>query len=251
MKQNFVMCIFTHRGDDFNVFVKCARNVLDHHFGDHSKCRDTWCPYNQLKDQLEKQKSLFYRDKIKDKKLYNNMLEIHKDFTSEEVLKTIHHSYSTNRCESINKVITKFVRKDTYICSTIISKARVHVAVSIESIRYEKYFIRLFKMMGMHLPALLVKHYRTLDKSRQYQYKYHRAEKFLKKGQKRKPKRYRKKFGKRNSMPQKGENTKQTLQDQSHTTVTTLLTTKQMRRKEKDNKKLVRNKTTIIKKAKT
>jgi hypothetical protein len=55
----------------------------------------------------------------------------------DESLKEVHHSYHTNKCESMNKFITKFVDKSLHLCCTIVGKARTYVAVGIDSVGYE------------------------------------------------------------------------------------------------------------------
>ena len=65
--------------------------------------------------------------------LYNKIKEVTAPYFTKESLKEIHHSYSTNKCESLNYVVTKFLPKDKHLQGTICAKGCVYLAVAINS----------------------------------------------------------------------------------------------------------------------
>ena len=122
MKRNMSYCVYEHAQLPFEAFRQQCKAVLEHHFGNHSMC-GKWCPFLQCGGDKRKESALFYRDKQRDHDLYLQMKYIHEQFTTDEALKQIHHGYNANRCESLNRFISKFVCKDGYRCRTICSKA--------------------------------------------------------------------------------------------------------------------------------
>ena len=181
LKRNFTMAIFSNQGEEFPVFVCMAVNVLEHHFGIHDNCGDEWCPFNRNKDKPEKQKELFYRNKenATDKKNYKHIKPIFNTYCSEKKMRFIYHIFSTNSCENMNKVFTKYIRKDSYLCGTVVGKGRALMAVGVESLGYEKYFSRLFNSLGADFDENMEEHCKNLDVSRQKQYEYHKSQIFL------------------------------------------------------------------------
>ena len=148
MKRNMCFAVFQHAALPFGAFKRQCKAVLEHHFGEHSGC-GKWCPFLKCNGNKQKESLLYYRDKQKDYNMYVQLKEIHDVFTSDEALSEIHHRYSTNKCESLNKFITKFVRKDGHRCRTICAKARAFVAVGVDSCGYSCFYRRLFSKLGI------------------------------------------------------------------------------------------------------
>ena len=91
-----------------------------------------------------------YRSKVTNIELYEQLLAIWKVYCSDDALKDVHHSWHANKCESMNKFITKFVNKSTHLCRTIMGKARTYLVVSIDSIGYEEYYQTLFAILNLY-----------------------------------------------------------------------------------------------------
>jgi hypothetical protein len=85
--------------------------VFYHHFGCHDTCGE-WCPWLRNKDNPVELAKLFYRDKIKDKVLYEQILEIWVTYCLDEALRDNHHEWQTNKCESMNKFIYQVYTED-------------------------------------------------------------------------------------------------------------------------------------------
>jgi hypothetical protein len=137
--------------------------VLYHHFNMHETCGE-WCASNRHKDNPEELKKLHYRCKLKNAELYAQMLAIWNVYGADIALQEVHHAWHTNKCESMNQFITKFVRKSGHLCMTIVGRARTYLAVSIDSIGYEEYYRTLFPLLNLDYDeTILNTHHVRLD----------------------------------------------------------------------------------------
>ena len=136
LKRNMNYALHEYKSHDFETFKKMIWCVLEHHFNIHDNC-GPWCRSLQYKDNPEELKKLHYRCKVKDDVLYQQLREIWDVYCTDVALKDVHHCWHTNKCESMNQFITKFIHKNTHLCRTIVGKARTYVAVSIDSIGYK------------------------------------------------------------------------------------------------------------------
>ena len=178
LKRNFSLCVHTYRRkrrrlDEFKTNV---RSIIHHHFGDHSTCNIDWCPYLRSAHNPEKQKLLKYRCKHEDKELFLQLKELDAIFTTDEALEDLYHMYDTNKIESLNKFITKFLPKSTYLCGSMAAKSRVHTAVAIDSIGFEDFYSLLHYCLGIQYDGILLMQHKKLDKQRQYRYGYHQRQ---------------------------------------------------------------------------
>ena len=152
--------------------------VLEHHFGNHARCKE-WCPFIKNEHDKEKQAKLIYRNKTSEEniKLYNQLKEITNKYAQEKVISEIFHSWDTNINESVNHFITKFVRKDSFLCGSICAKARIYVAVSIFNDGYVHYYSKLFTKLGMqYYNTTIHKQHIHLDLLREYKFKYNQKQ---------------------------------------------------------------------------
>ena len=173
MKRNFSICLHSYRRQGYLMMKYQLKNLVRHHFGDHRRCGQNWCPYHIKANNKEKQSKLKYRNKKKQKKFYYQMKNINLLYTNDDKLKEIYHMWSTNRNESMNKSITKMARKDMYLCSTICSKSRIHKTVGIRNAGVEGFYSCLFLMLGMEYNNTIIKEqHKAMDKFRMYHTKY-------------------------------------------------------------------------------
>jgi hypothetical protein len=172
LKRNVCYAVHQYKNEDFATFKRSVWAVLHHHFGDHSTCGE-WCPCLRKKDDPEALKKLFYRCKTKNAKLYSQVLKIWNTYCSDKALHDIHHKWHTNKCESMNKFITKFVPKTTHLCTMIVGKARAHLAVALDSVGYENTYSTLFDILGMEYDHdICGGHHKQLDGSKKYNQTY-------------------------------------------------------------------------------
>jgi hypothetical protein len=172
LKRNTCYAVHEYKSHGFDTFKQMVWAVLDHHFGCHDNC-GPWCPWLKNQDKPEELKKLFYRDKIKDKAIYDQILEIWRTYCSDKPLRDIHHEWHTNKCESMNNFICKFIPKTTHLCMSIVGQARTYLAVGLDSVGYEDYYRTLFGILGLHYNENVcgLSHQR-LDNNKKYQRTY-------------------------------------------------------------------------------
>jgi hypothetical protein len=165
-----------YRHDSFSEFKKAAKAVLEHHFNNHIFCGE-WCPANKWKDDEKQLRSLKYRCKVKHTELYEQMSTIHNTFTDVWNLREIYHEYHSNKCESLNGFITKFLPKHKHYCRTIINRARTYLAIGIDSVGYKNYYGVLWTMLNLSSTSITTEHHQRLDRRRVKKSKYDQSEK--------------------------------------------------------------------------
>jgi hypothetical protein len=174
LKRNSCYAVHEYKTYDFETFKRMVWAVLYHHFGIHDTC-GPWCPWLRNKDNPEELKKLYYRDKVADKALYDQILELWESYCSDENLRSIHHAWHTNKCESMNNFIAKFVRKSMHLCRSIVGKARTYLAVSLDSVGYEDYYRTLFGILGLHYDETICgTSHRRLDNRKKFERTYNK-----------------------------------------------------------------------------
>jgi hypothetical protein len=148
LKRNMTYALHEYKSHDFATFKKMSWAVLYHHFNVHDDC-GPWCRSLKYQDNPEELKKLHYRSKEEHPELYAQLLVIFETYCSDEALKEVHHLWHTNKCESINAFISKFVPKTKHLCRTIVGKARTYLAISLDSVGYEEYYRTLFELIDL------------------------------------------------------------------------------------------------------
>jgi hypothetical protein len=163
----------------FNAILLHFHNVHDN-FGE-------WCKYKDNKDLIRKEGITKYK-KI-DSKEYLKTREIHKQFTTDTKLTEINHPFSSQKNESMNKLISKLAPKTMTFCRSLSLKDRVCWAICIDSIGYEEAATNIVSEMNVELLPAMVKSWQAQDNQRTYcqlytttpQYRTKRKKKFYKK----------------------------------------------------------------------
>ena len=176
IKRNFSYCVRMYSGENFDVFMAAMKAVIEHHFNNHEFCGD-WCPMKKMKAGSDEAKaaSLKYRCKVKNAKLYGQMKETHDAFTTEEWLRDLHHDVHTNKCESINGFITKFMHKNKHWCRTMANASRTYLAVLIDSVGYLQCFNSMFKSLGLEMTPQTKEQCSRWDTRRMYLVEYKKS----------------------------------------------------------------------------
>jgi hypothetical protein len=84
---------------------KAVKNVPEHHFGVRSGC-GAWCPAIRWKDGPEKRKNLVYRDRTKDRILYEQLEATFAPFLTLDRLKETMSKFNPHKKGNTMKVIT-------------------------------------------------------------------------------------------------------------------------------------------------
>jgi hypothetical protein len=110
---------------------------------------------NRWKEDKKQLKLLKYRCKVKHAKLYEQMSTIHNTYMDVwNLLRDIYHDMHSNKSESLNGFIIKFLRKHNHNCWTIVNQARIYLAVEIDFLGYDKYYCVIWKMLGLASTAI-------------------------------------------------------------------------------------------------
>jgi hypothetical protein len=166
LKRNMTYALHEYKSHDFATFKKMSWAVLFHHFDIHDDC-GPWCRSLKYKDEPEELKKLHYRSKEEHPELYAQLFKIFETYCSDEALKDVHHLWHTNKCESINAFISKFVPKTKHLCRTIVGKARTYLAISLDSVGYEDYYRTLYDLLGLEYDEDIMRSmHRRMDKKK-------------------------------------------------------------------------------------
>jgi hypothetical protein len=95
-------------------------------------------------DSREKH-SLCLRCKPKNHETYAKFKEYHEEFMDKEKLVQLFHGWDENAVESFNKLLTKFLPNDRTYCNMIENKARIHLALGLQSVGYKQFHKHLFE----------------------------------------------------------------------------------------------------------
>jgi hypothetical protein len=121
----------------------------------HDGC-GPWCRSIRYKDQTEELKKLHLRSKVDHAELYTQLFEFFETFCSDLALKDVHLLWQTNKCESINAFISKFVNKTQHLCRTIIGKAHMYMAISLDLVGYEEYYRTLLDVLCLDYDEVIM-----------------------------------------------------------------------------------------------
>jgi hypothetical protein len=165
LKRLFAYFLHQFSKRSWKRFVRSAKAVLEHHFNCHKYC-DKWCPAKKWKKEDKLKSGLKYRNKVEDKELYLQLKTHHDKFTSEAALREMYHEFHSNKCESLNGNITKYVPKHKHYCCTLSNKGRTHTAVGVDSVGYESFYQRLYHVLGLEEAPTTTESCADLDNAR-------------------------------------------------------------------------------------
>ena len=96
--------------------------------------------FEELKEKekilMERKKSGYYRDKIRNKTAYAKICESYSKYITRDMLKMLHHTWSTQKNKSLNKSVTCYAPKDRTYSKTNSLDTRVAIAGAIQVVGY-------------------------------------------------------------------------------------------------------------------
>jgi hypothetical protein len=133
--------------EEFRITVLAC---LEHHFDIHKHCLGEWCPAKRAEGESQEKHSLRLHCKTKNHERYTKFKEYHEGFMDKEKLVQLFYGWdTTDAFESFNKLLTKFLPKDSTYCNTIENKARIHVALGLQqNVGYKQFYKHLFERTG-------------------------------------------------------------------------------------------------------
>ena len=141
--------------------------VIEHHFNNHEHC-DDWCAMKNADTTQKALGELKYRCKKANPKMYEDLCLILKKFTDTDKLKDCHHGHSSQKNESMNRLISRYVPKDRTYCQSSSLSGRVCLAVGVDSVGVEKYYERLFHKMKIPFASNNQQMLGAMDNKRNY-----------------------------------------------------------------------------------
>jgi hypothetical protein len=151
----------THLGKNFGYMIKGLKwhedesqyegagiAVLEHHFDCHDHC-GAWCPRKRLREAQRLASERFYRCKIKDAALYDTLYKKLSRFISLDKLKEVAHGMDTQVNEGFNNTVSWFAPKNKVYCGSPSLSNRIGMALGINMLGLHKYFMLLFKTLGI------------------------------------------------------------------------------------------------------
>ena len=116
-----------------------GKALLEYHFDNHEYCSD-FCKRKTLTEEERKNSAKIYRDKVKDKELYDWLLKTLARFITLSALKEVGHGGDTQVNELLNQTISWLSPKNkTYSGSKSLTN-RINIAVGIHLVGMYDYF---------------------------------------------------------------------------------------------------------------
>jgi hypothetical protein len=112
--------------------------------------------------------NLKYRCKKDKPVLYKQVVEVMDRFVKQEKLRECHHGYSSQKKESMNNLISRYVPKDRTYCQSLSLTSRICLAVGVDSVGHKEFCQRLFKLMNIKLPVNTTTILRKMKQKREY-----------------------------------------------------------------------------------
>jgi hypothetical protein len=171
LKRNFGYWLLSYCQKEFDIFSDKSKAVVEHHFNNHENC-DDWCSMKGADSTTEARGNLKYRCKKENAKLYVQIRDVLSRFMTPGKLRECHHRYSSQKNESMNKLISRYVPKDRTFCKSMLLNSRVCLAVGVDSVNHEEYYQRLLNEMKMELPGNTRKMLVRMSNRKKYDHNY-------------------------------------------------------------------------------
>jgi len=141
---------------DRDKIMRKVQAPLEHRFGNHCYCSDTWCRF--LKAEKDGKTytppaGSFYC-KVADKPLYDELKPIFDRFTSAKVIVESVHNMSTQKNESMNNVIARLCPKLKHVSESITLLTRVCLAVAYSNLGFTSLFTKILEKLGVDRSSL-------------------------------------------------------------------------------------------------
>ena len=131
---------------------------------------------SELEDLKKKERVLnernhkgYYRCKIKHAKTYETISSTYQKFITEERLRQLHHPWSTQSNEALNRSVSSLAPKDRTFSKTESLQTRVAIAAAIKNVGHERFWEIIFKRLHISFDQNIRKFLRSLDIQREKQ----------------------------------------------------------------------------------
>ena len=152
----------TNRKSSISQIMTASKAVVEHLFDNHELCDKKWC--KPLKQQIERggkeHSQSYYRNKIDDAKLHQQIWDAYRSFTTRERLQESLHPFDTQQNEAMNASISKYAPKTKTYGMTISLTNRVLIAVT--------YWEQVYSSLGLSMADETVSFLKTQEIFRIY-----------------------------------------------------------------------------------
>lgn len=170
LKDNFGYAQSQHVDDDVPTFSKRFVAAIEHVFNKHDNCDSSWCEYHNNQHLTETKGKERYKDVSFP--CYKHVREVHDKLTTYEKLSQVHHSFNTQKNESLNRSVAKQAPKTITFCKTNSLKGRVAFVVCVASIGYEATVERFCSILQIAFPESIRQTWKELDYRKNFKRKY-------------------------------------------------------------------------------
>ena len=116
------------------------------------------------RDLIQRRENGYYRNKEIHKNAYKQIYEAYLPFISRENLLMLHHPWSTQRNESINKSVSAYAPKDRTFSTTKALLTRVSVSGAVQGSGNSKVWSSIFEAVGVPIDPVLSKQLKNTNK---------------------------------------------------------------------------------------
>ena len=110
--------------------------------------------------------------------MYEDLLDIHDDNTSEALLKQLSHEYDTQWVEVMNKSCSSFIQKGEIFYKTMSLTTRLQVACAAKVIGHRVLWERIFQSTGVGLGPEFNRYLKIKDKEKCQRHAYTKTKKY-------------------------------------------------------------------------
>ena len=116
------------------------------------------------KTLIERRQNGYYRNKHKHKKAYEQIVEVYAPYITRENLLMLHHPWSTQKNEAMNKSVSSYAPKDRTFSTTKSLLTRVTIAGAVQGTNNLKVWRNVFRKIRLPLDPLLEQFFTNMDK---------------------------------------------------------------------------------------
>ena len=102
-------------------------------------------------------------------KTYEQICNTYQKYITDEHLKMLHHPWTTQANEALNRSVSAYAPKDRTYSKTESLMTRVDIAAAIHNVGHETFWRRIFRVLNLHFDDNLVRFLRSLDVRKQKQ----------------------------------------------------------------------------------
>ena len=172
-----------------------SRAVLEHLFNNHEFCDPKWCvplrrrkkpndenstmngslfPNESLPDDVEGTSSrvTFYRSKIEDKVLYDQMKGAYQPYITPERCMESLHCHDTQLNEALNSLVAKYAPKNRSYGTTMSLNNRISIVIGIHNLGHYRYWKNVFELICLSMASDQCENLKRNDRKKLMKRKY-------------------------------------------------------------------------------